>query len=89
MITSTYVNLAASALVKTGPGTLMGLILTAGADTATVTIYDEVSGSGDVIAKLSATANVTVGPHIPPIAFGVGCYATITGTTPSITVFYI
>ena len=81
--------IAASAIVKTGPGFITGIILTAGADTATVTIYDNTAGSGTVLAKFSAVANTTAAVSLAhPLSFGNGLYATITGTTPSVTIMY-
>ena len=82
--------IASSAIVKTGPGIVTGIILTAGADTATVTIYDNTAGSGTVLAKLSAVTNTTAAVSLAhPLSFGKGIYATITGTTPSITIMYV
>ena len=84
-----YKNLAASALIKTGPGILHSVTLCAGSDAATVVIGDEVATAGDTIIKLgSATAGVSVSAVVD-VAFGVGIYATITGNTPSVTVAYL
>ena len=84
------VAIAASAIVKTGPGLVTGIILTAGADTATVTLYDNTAGSGTVLAKFSAVTNTTSAVSLAhPLSFGKGIYATITGTSPSITVMYV
>lgn len=82
-------NLAASAAVRTGPGTLVAVLLTGGSDAATVIIYDNTAGSGTVLAKLAAAANTTV-QWTPPGGqiCATGLYATISGTAPSITVVY-
>lgn len=82
-----YTNLAASALVKSGPGALTSLTLTGGSDAATVILSDATSGATPAIIKLSAAANVSVTANFSyPLAFSSGCYATITGTAPSVTI---
>ena len=83
-----YTTIAASALIKTGPGILHTVTLTAGSDAATAIIGDEVATAGDTILKLAAGTTGTSVCAILDVAFGVGIYATITGTTPSITVSY-
>jgi len=82
-----YSYLAASALVKTGPGVLHSVVLTGGSDAATLVLGDEVATGGDSIVALAAAAGVTVSA-VPDVAFGVGLYATITGTAPKVTVSY-
>jgi hypothetical protein len=82
-----YTHLAASALVKTGPGLLHSVTITAGADAATVVIGDEVATAGDAIVALAA-AGGTSASAVLDVAFGVGLYATITGTSPDVTVAY-
>ena len=83
-----YKNLAASGLIKTGPGILHSVTLTAGSDAATAIIGDEVATAGDALVKLAAGTTGTSVCAILDVAFGVGIYATITGTTPSLTVSY-
>jgi hypothetical protein len=82
-----YSYLAASALIKTGPGVLHSVTLTGGSDAATVVLGDEVATAGDSIIALAAAAGVSASA-ILDVAFGVGLYATITGTAPKITVSY-
>lgn len=82
-----YTYLAASALIKTGPGVLHSVTLTGGSDAATVVIGDEVATAGDTIIALAAAAGVSASA-ILDVAFGVGLYATITGTAPKVTVSY-
>ena len=78
----TYSNKTASALVKTGPGTLHSVTLAAAADAATAIVYDNTSAAGTIICKLSAPLTGTA--HVVlDVAFGVGCYVALTGTTPS------
>jgi hypothetical protein len=82
-----YSYLAASALIKTGPGVLHAVVLTGGSDAATLVLGDEVATGGDSIVALAAAAGVTVSAVLD-VAFGVGLYATITGTAPKVTVSY-
>jgi hypothetical protein len=85
--TYTYTCLAASALIKTGPGIIHTVTLTGGSDAATVVLGDEVATAGDTIIALAAAAGVTASAVLD-VAFGVGLYATITGTAPKVTVSY-
>lgn len=84
------VVLSSSAAVKGGPGVVYGLILTAGADAASVVLYDNTSGATPkLIGTVKAAINTSVEVSFPNgVAFGTGCYATITGTTPDVTVLY-
>ena len=84
-------TLAASAVVTAVPGALVGLLITAAADAATVTLYDNATtNSGVVLAVLKAPIQNSVGWYPPPggQTYANGIYATITGTSPSITVLY-
>ena len=85
--TYAYTYLAASALIKTGPGVLHSITLTGGSDAATVVLGDEVATGGDAIVGMAAAAGVTASAVLD-VAFGVGLYATITGTAPKVTVSY-
>ena len=58
---------------------LHSIILSAGGANATATVYDETSGSGDVLAVLTSVANASQSALLD-VAFGVGCYVTISGT---------
>lgn len=82
-----YSYLAASALIKTGPGLIHSVTLTGGSDAATVVLGDEVATAGDSITALAAAAGVSASAVLD-VAFGVGLYATITGTAPKVTVAY-
>jgi hypothetical protein len=80
---------ATSAAITTGPGMLHGATITAAGDTATLIVYDNTAGSGTVIVKLSAVAHTSAVVTFPaPVVFGTGCYAVVTGTTPSATVAF-
>jgi len=85
--TYAYTYLAASALIKTGPGAIHSVVLTGGSDAATLVLGDEVATAGDAIVGLAAAAGVTASAVLD-VAFGVGLYATITGTAPKVTVAY-
>lgn len=80
---------AISAAIKSGPGMLHGAVLTAAGDTATLILYDNTAGSGTILLKLSAVTNTSAVVTFPaPVVFGTGCYAALTGTTPSATVAF-
>jgi hypothetical protein len=83
-------QLTSSAAVKTGPGELHAVLLTAGADAASLTLYNNTAGSGTKLAVLKAAAN-TSAVFTPPVSlvFSVGLYATITGTAPEISIVYL
>lgn len=82
-------TVAATATIRTGPGALVAVLLTAGADAASATIYDNTEGSGTVLAVVKAAINTTVS-WTPPDgqAAARGIHAVITGTAPSCTVVY-
>jgi hypothetical protein len=80
-----YKHLSASGAVKAGSGVLHSLVLSAGAADATATVYDETSGSGDVMAVVTAVQNTSV-CAVLDAAFGVGCYVVLGGTGAKATV---
>ncbi len=83
-------TVATTAAILAEPGTLHGAVLTAGADTATVILYDNTNAAtGPVLVKLSAVTNTSV-CWTPDWAVSarVGIYAAVTGTTPSATVYF-
>jgi hypothetical protein len=83
-------TLAASAVISARPGALLGVLLTAGADAASVTIYDNATtNSGTVLAVVKAAINSTAQwtPHVGQVCAN-GLYAAVSGTTPSATVVY-
>ena len=86
----TYKLLAASGLVKEGPGQISALTLTAGSDAATAKLMDEKVASGTQMwPTIKAATGVTV--HVPfprNLVFGMGCYVVITGTSPEVGVAY-
>ena len=84
-----YSNTGESAAIVSGPGRVYGAVLAAGSDAATLILYDNTAGSGTVILKLAAVANTSEAISIPGgVTFSTGCYAAVTGTSPSVTIFY-
>jgi hypothetical protein len=80
----------ASAQVKDKPGLLYAVVLTAGADAASVTVYNNTAGSGDKVAVLKAAAGTSASwCPAQPIACSKGLYATVTGTTPDVSVAFV
>ena len=70
------------------PVTIAGIILTGGADAASITLYNEADDSETAGAKkevIKAAINTTVVVDLAQY-FSVGCYMAITGTTPDITI---
>ena len=82
-----YKYLAASGQVKAGPGVIHSVLLQGGSANSTATIYDETSGSGDVIAVIAAVL-ASSESVVLDVAFGVGCYVTLAGTGAKATVAY-
>jgi len=84
-------SLTASGVIKGASGALLGIVLTGAADAASVTIYDNATtNSGPILAVLKAAINTTVVWTAPAggQAAASGLYATITGTTPNLSVVY-
>lgn len=80
-------NTAEAVAVKSGPGGVHTVTLTAAADAATLILYDNTAGSGTVICKLAAAIGTTA--HVALDApFSTGCYAAVTGTAPNATITY-
>jgi hypothetical protein len=82
-----YKHLTASGLVKSGPGVLHSVVLTGGSDAATLVLGDEVATGGDAIVSLAAPTGVSV-CAVLDVAFGVGLYATVTGTAPKVAISF-
>ncbi len=83
-----YKYLAASGSVKDGPGVLHSILVTGDGADAVATVYDETSGSGDVMAVLTALDS-TSEAAVLDVAFGVGCYVTLAGTGAKATVAFL
>ncbi len=83
--------IAADGVVSANSGQLVGVLLTAAGDAATVVLYDNASAaSGVVLATLKAAANTSAvwQPSIPYVASN-GIYADVTGTTPAAYIVFI
>jgi hypothetical protein len=84
-------TLAASAAVIAVPGTIRAVLVNAGADAAAVQFSDDADGSGakllEVHAPLTGCAFVNLDP-LGGYPFPTKIYATITGTSPSVTIWY-
>lgn len=69
-------NASADALVKTGPGDLVGIFVASG--TPTIKVWDNTSGATTVLVN---TFQAAAGVWYPlPFHFSVGCYVDVTGT---------
>lgn len=81
--------LTASGLVLTGPGRLIGVLLAGGSAASTVTIYDNTTASGAILAVLKCAAN-TAFAWTPEggQAVSKGLYAVIAGTAAAATIVY-
>ena len=68
----------------------LALLLTAGSDTATATIYDGQSNGGTKILKISATANASTHINIPEQGkvIKTNIFVEVTGTSSEATVFW-
>ena len=81
---TSYVNLTASALVKSGNGRLVGMYVNS-TSAGTIRFYDNTSAAGTVINNVITPA---VGYHqLGDCAFNTGLYATISGTL-NVTLYY-
>ena len=70
-----YKQMAASGLVKTGAGQLIGIVVSSGSPT--IKVWDSTAASGAILVN---TMQVAVGFWAMPFNFTVGLYVTITGT---------
>lgn len=84
---STYTNLSASALIKTGAGRLKGFTVNSHSS-GTLKLWDNTSAATTVLLN---TITFNAGPTyfvLPDVEFGTGLYATIAGTSADITIFW-
>ncbi|MBI3025501.1 MAG: hypothetical protein HYY66_07490, partial [Candidatus Tectomicrobia bacterium] len=58
-------EVTATGTARTGSGKLLGGVLTAGADAATATIYDNTAASGAKLRTVKAAASTTVSLGVP------------------------
>ena len=68
----------------------LGLSLTAGSDTATAIVYDSQTGSGTVLARLSAVANTTATFTAPQsgVVATTNLYTAVTGTAAKALIYW-
>lgn len=85
LLSPTYKNISASALVKTGYGRLRG-VFCASTSGGTLTLADAVSGVTPLIVNTFTLVAATY-YDMGDVAFGTGLYATIANTA-DITLFY-
>lgn len=79
-------NLSSSAVVKTAPGTVVGVVINSHSS-GTLKLWDNTAGSGNVLFN---TISFAVGEHYIDMfnaKFNTGLYATIGGTA-DITILY-
>lgn len=82
-----YAHCTTGTLVKTGPGVLHSVMVSAQAANGSVTIYDETSASGDVILVMTTVQNRSES-CVLDVAFGVGLYVVPGGVNANATVSY-
>lgn len=83
---STYTNISASALIKTGAGRLKGFMVNSHSS-GTLKLWDNTSAATTVLLN---TITFNAGPAVfvlPDVEFGTGLYATVGGTA-DITIFW-
>ena len=83
---STYTNISASALIKTGAGRLKGFSVNSHTS-GTLKLWDNTSAATTVLLN---TITFNAGPvqfNYPDVEFGTGLYATVGGTA-DITIFW-
>lgn len=85
----THLNANGTTSIKSGPGTLAALsINTKGGSSNTITIYDNTTGSGTIIAVIDSTSSLYTFPFY--VNFSTGLTIVIaTGTAPDITVSWL
>ncbi len=79
--------ITATAAVVARQVSLMRVTLTAGADAASISLYDHASANTNLVAVVKAPINTTISAEFN-VACRLGVYAVITGTAPTATVVY-
>ncbi len=86
----TSLEITSDGVIKDSPGSLHGLLLTAGAANATIVLYDNPSAaSGNIVATLKAVQNDSNYYPAPGVVFANGLYADITGADAAAYVHYM
>lgn len=84
----------ADALILTGSGWLMGVVLNTGTADSSVIVYDNTSAAGTVVAKATINAGTEAGDAgreylFPvPVRVGTGIYADVGGTAAEYIVYF-
>jgi len=79
-----------SGAVKASAGLVAGIVITGGVDAASVTLSNHASNNSVPLVMVKAAINTTATAMLAaPVYFSAGIFATITGTTPSVTVIYV
>lgn len=85
LLSPTYKQISASALVKSGVGKLRGVFCSSTTG-GTLTLYDNTAGTGTLLVNTFTLAAATY-YDLADVIFGTGLYATIANTA-EITLFY-
>lgn len=80
-----YANISASALVKSGEGTLQGIFVASASGSPSIKVWDQTSAATPVLVNTFTPAAATY--YKMPAKFTTGLYVTIGGTVDC-TVFY-
>jgi hypothetical protein len=84
---STYTNISASALIKTGAGRVKGFMVNSHSS-GTLKLWDNTSAATTVLLNtITFAAGSGLMFNLPDVEFGTGLYATIGGTA-DITIFW-
>lgn len=83
---STYTNLTADTLVKTGSGRLKGIFVASASATPTIKIWDNTSAATNTLINTFTPVAATFYPF-PDVEFATGLYVDVGGTV-DITVFW-
>ena len=83
-----------SYLIATGPGVLLGVIITTnGTDDVTVDLYNKLETGVDaeklIPTFVVAGADMAGGVIPPPVEFVVGCYMVVSGTGAKVVAYYM
>lgn len=82
-----YVNLSASALVKTGAGQVYGFFVGSYTATATIKLWDNTSAATPVLVNTCVVDRVGFYP-LQGATFGTGLYVTIATAAMDVTILY-
>ena len=83
-------TLTESGAVSTVPITVSSIVCTVSSDASSVALANQATAGGTAVVTLKATTNVLTARTAYPrgSVYSTACYATITGTTPTVTITY-